>query len=146
MSEEAPLRSTTEVEVRYIETDRQGHVHHANYIAWFELARTRLCVEVGLPYVDIEASGYMLLVTGVEVRYRQPADYGDLIQVTTWIERLQSRGMRFAYEVRRGETLLANGATEHVWVASATRRPCRMPEALRGTFTRAAGMTLDDVT
>lgn len=139
MPEATPLRSTTAIEVRYIETDRMGHVHHANYIAWFELARTRLCVELAVPYAGIEESGYLLLVTGVEVRYRQPADYGDVVQVTTWIERLQSRGMRFAYEVRRGDDLLATGATEHVWVGNESRRPCRMPEALREPFLRAAG-------
>jgi len=140
MSTVGPQRCTIDIEVRYIETDRMGHVHHANYIAWFELVRTRLCVEVGVPYAGIEASGYLLLVTAVEVSYRQPADYGDVVQVTTWIERLQSRGMRFAYEVRRGDTLLATGATENVWVGSESRRPCRMPEEVGEPFRRAAGL------
>ena len=137
----APVRRTTiDVEVRYIETDAMGHVHHANYIAWFELARTRLCVEVGVPYATIEAMGFLLIVSAVEVRYRQPAYYGDTVQVTTWIERLQSRGMRFAYEVRKGEALLASGATEHLWVARESRRPCRMPDDLRAPFGVAAGL------
>jgi acyl-CoA thioester hydrolase len=138
-----PVRTTVDVEVRYIETDQMGHVHHANYIAWFELARTRLCVETGVPYATIEAMGYLLIVSGVEVRYRLPAHYGDVVSVSTWVERLASRLMRFAYEVRCGERLLATGATEHVWVERESRRPCRMPEVLREPFRRVAGVPGD---
>lgn len=135
-----PQRATVPIEVRYIETDQMGHVHHANYIAWFELARTRLCADAGIPYPDIEAMGYLLVVTGVEVRYRRPAHYGDTLAVTTWVERMASRQMRFAYEVHRGNDLLATGATEHFWVERDGRRPVRMPEALRGPFGRIAGL------
>jgi acyl-CoA thioester hydrolase len=79
-------------------------------------------------------------VTGVEVRYRQPARYGETVSVICWGERLMSRGVRFAYEVRRGTDLLATGATEHVWIEAATGRPCRTPERVRGTFRRMAGL------
>ncbi|HEV8631221.1 MAG TPA: thioesterase family protein [Thermoanaerobaculia bacterium] len=134
-----PLRSTVEVEVRYIETDQMGHVHHANYIAWFELARTRLCASTGIPYTEVEAMGYLMVVTAVEVRYRQPARYGETVAVTSWVERAGSRLTRFAYEVTRGADLLATGATEHLWVERQSRRPCRIPEPLRQPFARLAG-------
>ncbi len=135
-----PLRQTVEVEVRYFETDQMGHVHHANYIPWFELARTHLCARTGFPYAEVEATGYLLVVTGVELRYRQPARYGETVAVTAWIERLGSRLARFAYEVRRGDELLATGATEHIWVERESRRPCRIPEVLRLPFARLAGV------
>jgi acyl-CoA thioester hydrolase len=128
------------IEVRYIETDQMGHVHHANYIAWFELARTRLCADCGFPYAEVERMGYLLVVTGVELRYRRPAHYGDTVAVSTWVERLASRQMRFAYEVRRGDDLLATGATEHVWVERDSRRPVRLPAPLAAPFTRMAGV------
>jgi acyl-CoA thioester hydrolase len=134
-----PAASSTDVEVRYIETDQMGHVHHANYVAWFELARTRFCAEAGTPYPRIEAMGYLLVVTAVEVKYRRPAHYGDVVTIVVRIAELASRRMRFAYEVRRGGELLATGATEHVWVERASRRPVRMPEALREPFARLAG-------
>lgn len=136
----SPRRASVEIEVRYFETDQMGHVHHANFIVWFELARTRLCGLSGVPYSQMEEMGYLLVVTGVELRYRQPAHYGQTVEVTTWIERLGSRLARFAYDVRRGDDLLATGATEHVWVERATRRPCRMPEALRAPFEWLAGV------
>ncbi|MFL6237139.1 MAG: acyl-CoA thioesterase [Thermoanaerobaculia bacterium] len=135
-----PIRTTTAIEVRYAETDQMGVVHHANYIVWFELARTRLCAESGFHYADIERLGYLLMVTGVEVRYHRPARYGDVVQVACWCERMGSRGLRFAYEVRKGDERLATGATEHVWIESASGRPCRTPEAVRPQFERLAGL------
>jgi acyl-CoA thioester hydrolase len=131
-----PTRVATDVEVRYAETDQMGVVHHANYIVWFELARTNLCARSGFHYADIERLGYLLMVTGVEARYHRPARYGDVVRVVCWCERLGSRGMRFAYEVRKNEERLATGATEHVWIESATGRPCRTPDVLRAPFER----------
>ncbi len=137
----SPDTVDTEIEVRYAETDQMGVVHHANYVIWFELARTRLCARSGFHYADIEKMGYLLMVTGVEVRYRRPARYGDHVRVACWAERLASRGVRFGYEVRRQGEILASGATDHVWVEAATGRPCRLPETLREPFERLARAT-----
>jgi acyl-CoA thioester hydrolase len=134
-----PVRANIDVEVRYAETDQMGVVHHANYVVWFELARTRLCSLSGFHYADIERLGYLLMVTGVEARYHRPARYGDVVQVACWCERLGSRGLRFAYEVRKGGERLVTGLTEHVWIESATGRPCRTPEPLREPFQRLMG-------
>jgi acyl-CoA thioester hydrolase len=136
----SPVRSEIDVEVRYAETDQMGVVHHANYIVWFELARTRLCSLSGLHYADIERLGYLLMVTGVEVRYHRPARYGDVVRIACWCERFASRGLRFAYEVRAGGEKLVTGSTEHVWIERAGGRPCRIPEVLREPFERLAGL------
>jgi acyl-CoA thioester hydrolase len=134
-----PRRAEMDIEVRYAETDQMGVVHHANYVVWFELARTRLCSLTGFHYADIERTGYLLMVTGVEVRYHRPARYGDVVRISCWCERLASRGLRFAYEVRSGEARLVTGTTEHVWIERASGRPCRIPEVLREPFQRLAG-------
>lgn len=136
----SPIRSETEIEVRYAETDQMGVVHHANYVVWFELARTRLCAESGFHYAEVEKMGYLLMVTGVQASYRRPARYGDTVRVTCWTDHLGSRGLRFAYEVRKGEELLVTGATEHIWVETATGRPCRTPEPVREPFRKLAGL------
>lgn len=115
-----------------------GIVHHANYPIWFELARTRLCAHSGYRYADIEATGYRLTVTDLRVRYRRPARYGDTIVVGARIERLGSRGIRFAYDVARDDESLAEGTTAHVWIDD-RGRPCRMPTMLREPFGRLAG-------
>jgi acyl-CoA thioester hydrolase len=134
-----PQRVEMDIEVRYAETDQMGVVHHANYVVWFELARTRLCSLTGFHYADIERLDYLLMVTAVEVRYHRPARYGDVVRIACWCERLASRGLRFAYEVRNGNTKLVTGVTEHVWIERATGRPCRIPEVLREPFQRLAG-------
>ncbi len=132
-------RVTVELEVRYAETDQMGLVHHSVCAIWFEVARTRLCRLTGFHYADIEKLGYFLVVTQLEVRYLHGARYGDTVTVTCWLADLKSRVLRFAYEVHRGEQLLASGATEHLWLDRATGRPCRMPAVLREPFLRAAG-------
>lgn len=142
-----PVETTVELEVRYAETDQMAVVHHANYVTWFEVARTRLCEASGFHYADIEKLGYFLMVTGVQVSYRHSARYGDTVRVRCHVERKASRGLTFAYEVTRGadpETadLLARGTTEHIWVDRETGRPVRTPEPLEAPFHRLAG--LDD--
>jgi len=126
--------------VRYAETDQMGVVHHSVYLVWFELARTRLCALSGFHYAEIEKMGYLLMVTGVEVRYRRPARYGDTVEVVCWNAHMGSRGLRFAYEVRRAGEVLVTGTSEHVWVEAAGGRPCRAPEAVAGPFRRLAGL------
>ncbi|MEL7059509.1 MAG: thioesterase family protein [Acidobacteriota bacterium] len=135
----AAIRKAVEVEVRYAETDQMGVVHHSNYVIWFELARTSLCAESGWHYAQIEELGYLLMVTRTETRHVAGAHYGDTVEVEARVDRRWSRGVRFAYRVRRGDTLLATGATDHVWVDRATRRPCRTPEPLRAGFAHLAG-------
>lgn len=124
----------TEIEVRYAETDQMGIVHHSNYVVWFEVARTRLCRETGYHYADIERMGYQLVVTRTETRHLRGARYGETVTVSSRLEKLSSRGMRFAYQVRNGDTLLTEGATEHVWVEIASGRPCRIPAVLEAPF------------
>lgn len=137
-----PVETRVELEVRYAETDQMGVVHHANYVIWFEVARTRLCETSGFHYADIEKLGFLLMVTGVQVSYRQAAHYGDHVQVRCHVERKASRGLTFAYEVSRRGDLLARGTTDHIWVDQETGRPCRTPEPLEAPFRRMAG--LDD--
>jgi len=129
---------SVDVEVRYAETDQMGVVHHANYIIWFELARTNLCAAIGLHYADIERRGYYLLVTGIEAKYRKGATYGETVQVTAHIERLWSRGIHYTYEVHRDATLVATGSSRHVWVDRETGKPTTLPEDLKFGMERLA--------
>lgn len=129
-----PGQCEVEIDVRYAETDQMQLVHHANYLIWFELARTELCDRAGLHYSEIEQNGYYMVVTQAEVKYRQAARYGDSVRLVCWVDRVGSRGMQFAYEAKRGDELLATGQTHHVWVARETGRPCRMPEFARPYF------------
>lgn len=128
-------------EVRYAETDQMGIVHHANYLVWFELARTRFCSEAGTPYPEIEALGYFMIITRAQQDYRLAACYGDTVRVSCWLDWVASRSLQFGYRVTRGEQLLTTGYTRHLWVKRESRRPCSMPESLRADFLKLAGQT-----
>ena len=105
--------SSLTVRVNYSETDQMGVVYHANYLVWFDRARTELMRETGLTYRDLEQQGFYLAVSDVRVRYRAPARYDDLVQIRCWVRELASRRVTFGYAVTRAGTdeLLATGET-----------------------------------
>ncbi|MCX7895907.1 MAG: acyl-CoA thioesterase [Thermoanaerobaculum sp.] len=120
--------------VRYAETDQMGVAHHAVYPVWFELARSELARARGLPYASWEERGYFLVVTEVRCRYLRPARYDELLTVAVRVQELRSRRVVFAYQVRRGEEVLAEGETHHVLVSRQTGRPTAFPPDLAKTL------------
>jgi acyl-CoA thioester hydrolase len=119
------------IRVRYAETDRMGLVHHANYLVYFEQARTELLRELGASYRDMEDQGFLLVLTRVEVRYRKPAHYDDLLTVRTIVERSTSVRIDHRYEVSRNGELVAEGSSTLACVDRAGR-PQALPDFLRG--------------
>src|SRR4051794_6960909 len=98
-----------QIRVRYAETDRMGLLHHANYLVYFEQARTELLRSQQLTYKDLEDQGYLLVLTHVEVRYRSPAYYDDVLTVRTIVERVTTVRIDHRYEVVRTGVLVAEG-------------------------------------
>ncbi|BDP40948.1 4-hydroxybenzoyl-CoA thioesterase [Deinococcus aetherius] len=113
--------------VRYAETDAMGVAHHATYPVWFEVGRTDLMHALGLPYTEVEARGYFLMLSGLNVEYRRAARYDDLLTLVTRVGNVRSRTLTFSYEVRRGDELLATGETRHI-ATDKTYRPARLPD------------------
>jgi acyl-CoA thioester hydrolase len=119
------------IRVRYAETDRMGLLHHANYLVYFEQARTELLRRQGVSYKDLEDQGYLLVLTRVEVRYRRPARYDDLVTVRTTVERVTAVRIDHRYEVLCEGQLLAEGSSTLACV-DRTGRPQALPDFLRG--------------
>src|SRR5437764_10046745 len=99
------------IRVRYAETDRMGLLHHANYLVYFEQGRTELLRSQGLSYRDLEDQGFLLVLTRVQVRYRSPARYDDLLTLRTTVVRTTSVKIEHRYEVLRDGLVLADGET-----------------------------------
>jgi acyl-CoA thioester hydrolase len=97
------------IRVRYAETDRMGLLHHANYLVYFEQGRTELLREHGLAYRDLEDEGYLLVLTRIQVRYRSPARYDDLLTLRTTVVRTTHVKIEHRYELMRDGQLLAEG-------------------------------------
>jgi acyl-CoA thioester hydrolase len=130
------ITSRAQVTVRYAETDMMGIVYHGSYLPWFEIGRTTLLKELGLSYRQMEADGFRLPVLEVSARYIRPALYDDLLTIVTCLRERPALRIRLDYEVRRGEELLATGATVHAFVDRAGR-PVRPPAAAVAAFAAA---------
>jgi acyl-CoA thioester hydrolase len=99
------------IRVRYAETDQMGLLHHANYLVYFEQGRTELLRSLGYSYRDIEAQGYYLVLTKIQVRYRRPAHYDDVLTLRTSIVRTTIVKIEHKYELLRDGVLLAEAET-----------------------------------
>ena len=127
----------TAVRVRYPETDRMGVVYHAHYWVWYELGRTELMRELGLPYAEVEQRHSLFFpVTKLGGRYLAPARYDDRVTVRTRLVSVGGARMRFEYELYEdpGDRLLATGFTEHA-VTGIDGRPRRLPAEIRHCLT-----------
>ena len=95
------VQDTITIRVRYNETDGQGRVHHAQYLNYFERGRVELLRARGYSYRDFEASGLMLVVVEMNVKYQDAAVFDDLLTLTTHVTR--SRGVRIqhSYDITR---------------------------------------------
>lgn len=122
------VTKTTNLIVRYAETDAQGVVHHSNYLVWLEEARSDFLRQQGLPYSDLEKSGFFVVVTEAAVTYRSPAFYEDRISIATRLVKARGRLLEFVYLIHNDEgVLLAEGRTRHL-VLGADRRPVSLPK------------------
>lgn len=138
--------------VRYQETDQMGVVYHANYLNWFEIGRTELIRQMGFPYTDIEAKGFLLPVIHAEIDFHKPAKYDDVVMIYTRIESYTNVRIEMGCQVHRADPeqisdvesavesgfepsgeLLVRGLTRHVWV-NRDFRPVRIDQELPELF------------
>lgn len=120
------ITSQSQVVVRYAETDMMRVVYHGSYLPWFEIGRTTLLKEYGLPYRQLEADGFFLPVLELSVKYLRPALYDDTITIVTTMSEKPTLRIRLSYEVKRGETLLATAQTVHAFI-DREGKPVRPP-------------------
>ncbi len=123
------ITSRSKIVVRYAETDMMGVVYHGSYLPWFEIGRTTLLKELGLPYRQLEADGFRLPVLEVSVRYLRPAVYDDTLTIITTMREKPVLRIRLHYEVFRDVELLATAETAHAFI-DLQGRPVRPPASV----------------
>lgn len=131
------ITSCVQLRVRYSETDQMAVAYHGSYMPWFEIARTQLLRELGLPYAELEAAGHLLPVLELEVRYLRPARYDDELRIEASILQRPTVRLRLHYRILRGEDLLCTAATEHAFMnreGRAMRPPSRFREVMERAF------------
>lgn len=128
---------STEIAVRFAETDAQGIAHHASFVVWLEVARIAYLAAYAGGYRAIREQGIEAVTTEVNVRYHRAAHFDDRLRI--WTRCVVLRGARFRYEyaLERDGELVAEGSTSHATVDAATHRPIRLPAAFVEAVARA---------
>ena len=114
---------------RYAETDQMGVVYYGNYPQYLELGRVEWLRSIGFTYKAMEEEGIMMPVVSLQIQYKKPALYDELITIRTKLKELPSTKIEFDYEIlnEKGE-LLSTANTVLVFVDARTFRPVRCPE------------------
>jgi len=106
------LTGDIQIRVRYAETDRMGLLHHANYLVYFEQARTELLRSSGVAYKELEDQGFFLVIAKIEIKYKSPAHYDDLLTVRTTVVRTTPVRLEHQYQMfRENGTLVCEGSS-----------------------------------
>jgi acyl-CoA thioester hydrolase len=129
---------STDVRVRFAETDAQGIAHHASFVVWLEVARVAFLERYAGGYGAIRDRGIEALTTEASIRYHRAAHFDETL--TVWTRCVDLRGARFTYEyaITRGDELVADGYTRHATVDADTYRPTRVPDWLAEAIATAA--------
>jgi acyl-CoA thioester hydrolase len=132
--------TTTEVRVRYAETDQMQVVYHTNYLVWCEVGRTDFLRQHGMSYTDIEKGGIGLTVSEYSVRLHASARYDDVVRVATTLVDVRSRQVAFEYLLTNTATgeRLATARTSLVSIAP-NGRPVAMPTGMRARLEAVRG-------
>ncbi len=117
------------IDVRFSELDPYGHVNHAVYVSYFEVARTEALALCQLPIDQIAERGHQLVVTGIEVRYRKAATAGDRLTVETSIAELRRASSVWNQRILRGDEVMVT-ATVTIGITDTTGKPCKPPDWL----------------
>jgi len=127
-----PAKATTRMpmRVRFCETDLMGIVHHGSYLVYFEAGRVEWLRARGVTYADWAARGVHLPVVEVNVAYRAPSRFDDVLEVDTTLTKLGAVSLTFGYRILRGETLIVEGSTR-LGCIDADHKLMKIPEHMR---------------
>ncbi|MDG5768005.1 thioesterase family protein [Balneolales bacterium ANBcel1] len=119
-----PLRS------RYSETDKMGVVYHSRYLEYFEVVRTEFVREAGLPYAEMENRGVMLPVANVQISYKKPIRYDELMDARLQIFDEPVVRLTTFYDIRPAgsKEIHVIGKVDLVFVDVDSRKPVRAPK------------------
>jgi acyl-CoA thioester hydrolase len=131
-------KSTTNLKVRYAETDQMGIVHHSNYYVYFEAAREDFIAEAGISYKDMEDQGIMMPLVETQCRYIEGAKYADKLIIETTIEELSPAKVTLQYNVIREADgkVISKGKTVQAFVDSSSFRIINLKKKYPGIWER----------
>lgn len=114
--------------VKFFDTDTMGVVHHSNYIRMFETGRVEFLRALGISLNEMMSDGILFPIVEVNAKFHSPAQFDDVLEISTIAEALTRAKMQFRYEIRRRgeEKILAEGSSTNVFTHDG--KICRLPE------------------
>lgn len=133
-------KQKTPIRVRYSETDKMGVVYHGNYIQYFEVGRVEYMREIGVVYAEMEKQGIGMPVVNIDINYRTPAVYDELLTIETWIEQLPTSKIVFHNRAvgESGKTVCEAKVT--LVFINENFRPIKSPEIVINALKEKAGL------
>lgn len=122
---------SSEIKVRFAETDAQGIAHNSNYFVWFEVGRVEYLERYAGGYQKLRDLGVEAVVLETHIRYLEPAKFDDRLLVHARCLDVRGARFRFEYAIERDGKVIADGWTSHATVDAATMRPTRVPSWLQ---------------
>ena len=124
------LSHTSKIRVRYADTDKMQFVYNGKYLEYFEVGRTELLRNVGLPYSNIEKEGYQLPLMEAGLKYKNPAHYDDVLLIEAKLEELYSAKVHIEYSITKesDKSIIATGFTTHMFIRTDNKKPTRPPK------------------
>lgn len=124
-------KHTTQIRVRYGETDQMAYVYYGNYASYFEVARVEALRKLGMSYKALEDEGIMMPVLENHSYYHHPAVYDDLLSIEVSIKEMPSVRISFYYRIfNEAGKLVHSGETKLAFMRADTKRPCKPPEKM----------------
>jgi acyl-CoA thioester hydrolase len=119
------------VRIYWEDTDAGGIVFYANYLKFFERARTEWLRALGIGQHALrEETGGMFVVSETAIKYHRPAQLDDLLRVTARLSEGGRASLVIAQQAWRGDTLLCEGTIRIGWVDESTLKPARIPSSV----------------
>ena len=120
----------TNIRVRYGETDQMSFVYYGVYAQYYEVGRVELLRSLNISYKALEELGFALPVVNLNISYKKPAFYDDLLTIRTTIKEMPSARITFYYEtINSKDELLNTGEVVLVFIDKKTAKPC-LPHAI----------------
>ena len=119
---------STNIRVRYGETDQMGVVYHGNYATFFEVARTEWLRNVGVSYKDLENRGIILPVISLSFNFIKPAKYDDILIISVFLKKNPLVKIEFDYEiVNQNKEKISTGNSVLAFMDRKTNKPTKCP-------------------
>ncbi len=119
-----------EKKIYYHDTDAGGVVYYANYLKHLEEARFEFCLKKGVSLPEYTKQGVLFAVVHVDIDYKSPARYGDIIGIFTSIEKVGFSSIHFLHEIKREGLTLVTCKT--VWACvNEALKPQAIPDKIK---------------